>query len=90
MTEKENWKKLDELREQAKLGGGEERIKAQHAKGKLTARERIELLVDGGTFEEIDMFVKHRTSGFRSEFSVKILLFSVVHFQKHMPKKFAK
>lgn len=64
MTEKENWKKLDELREQAKLGGGEERIKAQHAKGKLTARERIELLVDGGTFEEIDMFVKHRTSGF--------------------------
>lgn len=64
MTEKENWKKLDQLREEAKLGGGEERIKAQHAKGKLTARERIELLVDEGSFEEIDMFVKHRTSGF--------------------------
>jgi len=64
MTEKENWKKLDKLREEAKLGGGEERIKAQHAKGKLTARERIELLVDEGSFEEIDMFVKHRTSGF--------------------------
>lgn len=64
MTEKESWKKLDKLREEAKLGGGEERIKAQHAKGKLTARERIELLVDEGSFEEIDMFVKHRTSGF--------------------------
>lgn len=64
MTEKENWKKLDKLREEAKLGGGEERIKAQHAKGKLTARERIELFVDEGSFEEIDMFVKHRTSGF--------------------------
>lgn len=64
MTEKESWEKLDKLREEAKLGGGEERIKAQHAKGKLTARERIELLVDEGSFEEIDMFVKHRTSGF--------------------------
>ena len=64
MAEKENWKKLDKIREQAKLGGGKDRIKAQHDKGKLTARERIELLVDEGSFEEIDMFVKHRTSDF--------------------------
>lgn len=61
---KKNWKKIEDLREEAKLGGGEERIKAQHEKGKLTARERIELLVDEGSFEEIDMFVKHRSSDF--------------------------
>lgn len=60
-------KKIDELkklRDKAKLGGGKEKIKAQHDKGKLTARERIELLVDEGTFEEIDMFVKHRSNDF--------------------------
>lgn len=64
MAEKENWKKLDKIRDQAKLGGGEDRIKAQHDKGKLTARERIDLLIDEGSFEEIDMFVQHRTSDF--------------------------
>lgn len=64
MAENGNWKKIDDLREKAKLGGGEERIKSQHDKGKLTARERIELLVDEGSFEEIDMFVQHRTSDF--------------------------
>lgn len=51
-------------REQAKLGGGEKRIEAQHAKGKLTARERIDLLLDEGSFEEIGMFVTHRCSDF--------------------------
>ena len=59
--------KLDELskkKEDAKLGGGKKRIKSQHDKGKLTARERIELLVDEGSFEEIDMFVKHRATDF--------------------------
>ena len=59
--------KLDELsklKEEAKLGGGQERIKSQHEKGKLTARERIELLVDEGSFEEVDMFVKHRAKDF--------------------------
>ncbi len=59
--------KLDELsnkKETAKLGGGEKRIKSQHEKGKLTARERIELLVDDGSFEEIGMFVKHRATDF--------------------------
>ncbi len=58
---------LDELerrREEARMGGGEKRIAAQHAKGKLTARERIELLLDPGSFEEYDMFVTHRCTDF--------------------------
>ena len=60
----EKFKELSELKQEAKLGGGEDRIKSQHKKGKLTARERIELLVDEGSFEEIDMFVKHRSNDF--------------------------
>jgi len=56
--------KLSKLKEEAKLGGGEERIKSQHKKGKLTARERIELLVDEGSFEEVDIFVRHRATDF--------------------------
>src|SRR6202008_4729162 len=55
---------LEERRAGAKLGGGEKRIEAQHARGKLTARERIELLLDKGSFEEFDMFVEHRASEF--------------------------
>lgn len=58
---------LDQLqirREEAKIGGGAKRIKAQHNKGKLTARERLELLLDPGSFEEFDMFVKHRSVNF--------------------------
>ena len=55
---------LAKLREQAKQGGGAKRIEAQHAKGKLTARERIILLFDRGTFEELDSFVTHRSSEF--------------------------
>jgi propionyl-CoA carboxylase beta chain len=55
---------LEEKRAQAKLGGGENRIEAQHAKGKLTARERIEILLDEGSFEEWDIFVEHRCSDF--------------------------
>ncbi|MBK7979044.1 MAG: acyl-CoA carboxylase subunit beta [Ignavibacteriae bacterium] len=55
---------LDNLRKEAKLGGGIERVSSQHNKGKLTARERIELLVDEGSFDEIDMFVKHRSNDF--------------------------
>jgi propionyl-CoA carboxylase beta chain len=55
---------LDKRREQAKQGGGERRIASQHAKGKLTARERIDLLLDEGSFEEFDMFVEHRSSDF--------------------------
>ena len=61
---KEKIDKLSKLKEEAKLGGGKERINSQHDKGKLTARERIELLVDEGTFEEIDIFVKHRATDF--------------------------
>ncbi|HEV7666829.1 MAG TPA: acyl-CoA carboxylase subunit beta [Chloroflexota bacterium] len=55
---------LRELRQQASLGGGERRIEAQHAKGKLTARERLDLLLDPGTFVEIDQFVTHRSTSF--------------------------
>jgi methylmalonyl-CoA decarboxylase subunit alpha len=55
---------LMENRVQAKLGGGQERIDAQHAKGKFTARERIAMLLDEGSFEEFDMFMTHRTEDF--------------------------
>ena len=56
--------RLHNMREKAKLGGGEKRIKAQHAKGKYLARERIFMLLDPGTFEEYDAFVTHRTTDF--------------------------
>src|ERR1035437_8392447 len=59
--------KLEKRREQARLGGGAARIEAQHKRGKLTARERIELLLDKGSFEELDMFVEHRSSDFGME-----------------------
>ncbi|MEL6598515.1 MAG: acyl-CoA carboxylase subunit beta [Pseudomonadota bacterium] len=55
---------LETRRAQARLGGGQRRIDAQHAKGKLTARERIDLLLDEGSFEEYDMFVAHRAVDF--------------------------
>ena len=61
---KDKIEELKKLREKAKLGGGKARIKIQHDKGKLTARERIELLVDEGSFDEIDAFVKHRATDF--------------------------
>ncbi|WP_165070921.1 acyl-CoA carboxylase subunit beta [Paludisphaera rhizosphaerae] len=57
-------RRLDEKRAAARLGGGEKRIAAQHSKGKLTARERIELLLDPGSFEEWDMFKGHRCTDF--------------------------
>ncbi len=57
-------KKLDDMRTAARLGGGQKRIDAQHAKGKLTARERIELLLDPDSFEEWDTFVEHRCNDF--------------------------
>ena len=55
---------LERRRSEARLGGGQRRIDAQHKRGKLTARERIELLVDEGSFEEFDMFVAHRSTDF--------------------------
>ena len=58
---------LEERRGAARLGGGQKRIDAQHSKGKLTARERLELLLDEGSFEEFDMFVVHRCTDFGME-----------------------
>ena len=58
---------LETRRDDARLGGGQERIDAQHARGKLTARERIDLLLDDGSFEEFDMFVTHRCTDFGME-----------------------
>jgi propionyl-CoA carboxylase beta chain len=58
---------LEKRRENARLGGGQVRIDAQHKRGKLTARERIELLMDDGSFEEFDMFVEHRATEFGME-----------------------
>jgi len=58
---------LEQLRKDAFLGGGVDRIEAQHAKGKMTARERIEALVDKGSFRELDAFVTHRTHDFEMD-----------------------
>src|SRR6185312_17544250 len=58
-------RQLEEKREAARLGGGKKRIDQQHAKGKLTARERLDVLFDPGSFEEWDMFVEHRSHDFR-------------------------
>ena len=59
--------KLEERRASARRGGGEKRIEAQHKRGKLTARERMELLMDRDSFEELDMFVEHRSNDFGME-----------------------
>lgn len=67
MSNQDKIKKLIDLRAEAKLGGGEKRIAAQHAKGKLTARERIDTLLDEGSFEEFDMFMTHRCTNFGLE-----------------------
>ena len=67
MTSISKLHKVMELKEKARLGGGQERIDDQHAKGKLTARERIDLLLDEGSFEEIDMLKTHRCTYFGME-----------------------
>ncbi|MGQ8335270.1 acyl-CoA carboxylase subunit beta [Sunxiuqinia sp. A32] len=67
MSNQDKIKKLIDLRAEAKLGGGIKRIDSQHAKGKFTARERIEMLLDEGSFEEFDMFVTHRCTNFGME-----------------------
>ncbi|MHA1926762.1 MAG: carboxyl transferase domain-containing protein, partial [Candidatus Thorarchaeota archaeon] len=64
MSKKDKFERLAKMREEAKLGGGEERIKRQHERGKYTARERIEKLLDQGSFVEIDEFVVSRISDF--------------------------
>lgn len=63
----EKIKELIQLREKARLGGGERRIESQHSKGKFTARERLAMLLDEGSFEEFDMFVEHRCHNFGME-----------------------
>ena len=60
-------KHLDKMRARALKGGGKERIQKQHDKGKLFARERIDILLDKGSFTEMDMFVKHRSNDFAME-----------------------
>lgn len=67
MSQNHKVERLLKLRDESKKGGGKTRIKKQHEKGKLTARERIDLLVDKGTFEETDAFVTHRSSAFGLE-----------------------
>ncbi len=64
MSNEERLKKLLQMKDQARLGGGLKRIEAQHERGKLTARERIDILLDPGTFEELDQLVVHRTTEF--------------------------
>jgi len=64
MTDNHRIQRLRELRSRSQLGGGLERIEAQHKKGRLTARERIDLLLDKGSFRETDAFVQHRTHDF--------------------------
>ena len=56
--------RLNQMRGAAKLGGGERRIAQQHERGKLTARERLDLLLDEGTFSELDAFALHRATDF--------------------------
>ena len=67
MTMEEKVKELLDLRTQARMGGGQKRIDKQHSQNKLTARERINLLLDEGSFEEFDMFVTHRCTNFGLE-----------------------
>ena len=64
MTMQDKLDRLAELGKQARAGGGEKRIQQQHAKGKLTARERLDLLLDPGSFEELDPFIVHRATEF--------------------------
>jgi acetyl-CoA carboxylase carboxyltransferase component len=57
-------KRLEEMEKAARAGGGPERVQKQHAQGKLTARERLEVLLDPGSFVELDAFVTHRATEF--------------------------
>jgi acetyl-CoA carboxylase carboxyltransferase component len=77
MSEKTKIQKLTDLKAQSRLGGGQARIEAQHNKGRLTARERLELLLDKGSFREVDAFVVHRTHDFDLD-NQKIMSDSVV------------
>ena len=83
----EKIKELIERRAVARIGGGEKAIAKQHEKGKYTARERLAMLLDEGSFEEMDMFVEHRCTNFGMEdvwymCSHRTSLFLPVHCQK--------
>ncbi len=70
MTEKKSNPKIEELQKKkalSQLGGGSERIKKQHEKGRLTARERLDLLLDKGSYREVDAFVEHRSTDFGTD-----------------------
>ncbi len=67
MTNNPKFQQLQDLRARSRQGGGEERIQTQHQRGRLTARERLELLLDRGSFREVDAFVVHRTHDFGLE-----------------------
>lgn len=77
MKDESRIEKLRSLKAQARVGGGDERVRRQHEQGKLTARERLDLLLDKGSFHEIDMFVTHRARDFGME-AKKVLSDSVV------------
>ena len=62
-----NIAELEKRRDAARLGGGQKRIDSQHAKGRLTARERLAVLLDEGSFEEYDMYVEHNCTDFGME-----------------------
>src|SRR5262245_53681608 len=64
MSSQTNIQHLRDQKAKSRLGGGAERIESQHKKGRLTARERIDLLLDKGSFREVDAFVQHRTHDF--------------------------
>ncbi len=64
MSSNSKMEQLNQLRQEASLGGGLERIDAQHKRGRLTARERLDLLLDKGSFREVDQFATHRTNDF--------------------------
>ncbi len=64
MNGKTKIQRLNELKSESRTGGGAERIETQHKKGRLTARERLDLLLDKGSFREVDAFVVHRTHDF--------------------------
>src|SRR6266540_3525274 len=67
MSMREKLELLERRRAESELGGGASRLKAQHEKGKLSARERLDLLLDEGTFVELDRFVVHRSTDFGLE-----------------------
>ena len=82
---KEKIEQLAALNHQAELGGGEDRIAKQHAAGKLTARERIELLLEKGSFVEVDKFVTHRCTEFGLEKQRPLGDGVVTGSQRHKP-----